>query len=175
MVCFICVLPSGCMCVWLCRRVCMYKMDMTQESELEGRFRLVYRANGTIMDIRGLSLPGICIWVFCNLTLLQKDASAPPVIYHSIKPILYYNLIHLPLVQTKAMSVLCNFSKPFLSSAQLLYFYWFPAINWVNTSETQLRIISNSDVRAYFDHLKHSIGETNTCEWNPWAMFRNMC
>ena len=86
------------------------------------------------MDIRGLSLPGICIWLFCNPTLLQKDASAPPVIYHSIKPILYYNLIHL----TKAMSVLCNLSKPFLS-AQLLYYYMFPAINWVNTSEAQLQ------------------------------------
>lgn len=100
-------------CVFVC--VCMYKMDMTQQYELEGWFRLVYRANRTIMDIRGLSLPDICIWVFWNLTLLQKDASAPPVIYRSIKPILYYNLIHLLLVQTKAMSVLCNFSKPFLS------------------------------------------------------------
>lgn len=134
-VCYICLLPSDCLCVWLCVRACMYKMDMTQQYELEGWFRLVHRANGTIMDIRGLGLPGICIWVFCNLTLLQKDASAPPVIYHSIKPILYYNLIHLPLVQTKAMSVLCNFSKPFLSSTQLLYFCLFPAINWVNTSE----------------------------------------
>lgn len=93
---------------------CIYKMDMTQPYELEGWFRLVHWANGTIMDIRGLSLPGICIWVFWNLTLLHKDASAPPVIYHNIKPVLYYNLIHLPLVQTKAMSVLCNFSKPFL-------------------------------------------------------------
>lgn len=116
-----------CLAVSLC--VCMYKLDMTQQYELEGWFRLVHRANGTIMDIRGLGLPGICIWVFCNLTLLQKDASAPPVIYRSIKPILYYNLIHLPLVQTEAMSVLCNFSKPFLSSTQLLYFCLFPAIN----------------------------------------------
>lgn len=103
-VCHICLLlglpaaPRVCVCA------CVYKMDMTQQYELEGWFRLVHRANGTIMDIRGLRLPGICIWVFCNLTLLQKDASAPPVIYHSIKPILYYNLIHLPPVQTKAMS-----------------------------------------------------------------------
>lgn len=129
--------------VLLCVCACAYKMDMTQQYELEGWFRLVHRANGTIMNIRGLGLPGICIWVFCNLTLLQKDASAPPVIYHSIKPILYYNLIHLPLVQTKAMSVLCNFSKPFRSSTQLLYFCLFPAIEY-----TPLRINGESDVHV---------------------------
>lgn len=119
-----------CLAVSLFACVCECKMDMTQQYELEGWFRLVHGANGTIMDIRGLGLPGICIWVFYNLTLLQKDASAPPVIYHSIKPILYYNLIHLPLVQTKAMSVLCNFSNAFCSSTQLLYFCSVSTNKW---------------------------------------------
>lgn len=117
------------------------------------------------MDIRGLGLPGICIWVFYNLTLLQRDASAPPVIYHSIKPILYYNLIHLPLVQTKAMSVLCHFSKAFCSSTQLLYFCSFPPINGAHTSETQLRIITKRDVHVfclrYIEDLKILLG--NLC------------
>lgn len=133
--------PPVCLCVCArvfacirCVGVCVYKMDMTQQYELEGCFRLVRRANGTIMDIRGLSLPGTCIWVFYNLTLLQKDASAPPIICHSIKPILYYNLIHLPRVQTKAMSVRSNFSKHLLSSIQLLYFVCFQQKNVFNTS-----------------------------------------
>lgn len=114
---------------------CIYKMDMTQPYELEGWFRLVHWANGTIMDIRGLSLPGICIWVFWNLTLLHKDASAPPVIYHNIKPVLYYNLIHLPRPK------LCLFSA---TSASLFFYpHQFVSINKVkkNTSDTSVEHI----------------------------------
>lgn len=107
-----------------------------QPDDLNGWFRLVHRANWTIMDIRVLHLPGICIWVFCNLTLLQRDASAPPVIYRSIKPVLYYNLIQWPLDQAKAMSVFCSFSKrlPLLYPAGLARF--ISAINCGNTFKT---------------------------------------
>lgn len=68
------------------------------------------------MDIRSLKLSGICIWLFCNLKLVQEDASAPPVIYHSIKPLLYYNLI---FANGLDQSYACNCSRLFRTSVQL--------------------------------------------------------
>lgn len=97
--------------------VCERERDGNDGSvSLEGGLRLAHRAKGTIMDIRSLKLSGICIWLFCNLTLLRKDASAPPVIYHSIKPLLYYNLI---FANGPDQSYVCNFSRPFCISVQL--------------------------------------------------------
>lgn len=62
------------------------------------------RANRTIMDTWSPALLSICIWVLCNLPLQRKDATAPPAIYQSMKPIVYYHLVPSPVVQTKVMS-----------------------------------------------------------------------
>lgn len=95
------------------RRMGVWKRERETILELGGQ---TYRAKGTIMDIRSLKLSGICIWLFCNLTLLQKDAYAPPVIYHSIKPLLYYSLI---FANGPDQSYVCNFSRPSCASVQL--------------------------------------------------------
>lgn len=125
-----------------------YKDECVKESErktneydgsvsLEGGPRLAHRAKGTIMNIRSLKVSGICIWLFCNLPLLQKDASAPPAIYHSIKPLLYYNLI---FANGPDQSYVCNFSRTILHlcPVEIVYFGVFVARNWVHTMATKL-------------------------------------
>lgn len=133
-------------CASVCARACVWEWESEWESrQCELGVDLDWcRANRTIMDTWSRALLSICIWVFCNLPLQRKDATAPPAIYQSMKPIVYYHLVPLPVVQTVAMSERrTNFCPLFRFYVSGLFFFSFLAIGFhLKTWKAQFRITS---------------------------------